>query len=495
MADDQFGKGAGAALRVFISYRSADSVSYARSLYHDLISHFPEGQIFWDIREIDPGADFVDAIERAVGSCDALIAVIGRQWLGILDPQGQPRLNDPADWVRLEIATALDRNILVIPVLVQGAPMPAAHVLPEPLQKLARRNAFALSDIDWEYHVERLVTTLKHSVGSEAAAPSSVASEGGALNALADLMRTPEAYAAAAQYRSSFQTACKHIDMVEDYKKLHDQLDELQRRCYDPLVKQWNLPNVLDSVAEHTFDLDEVVDKIDSVIRKGHVSDQQIWTSSLKRTGATFREAVDLADMDKLKVVRRELQKILDRQPSHINDLICHEARQLDLTTLVDSLSSLWDRIAQSSGDSSKLEIIAESLAELRQLDADRVALVEAHNRWQWIEDELRRIEGQVGVQQDLAELELAWADLRERLVEQCAGCAEAWVSKLTESVERLETALASDGPNQTLNAFATLRRLARRRFYDVDDQLLALCEERLRPVGDSLRVVLRVIG
>src|ERR1700694_2577682 len=118
-------------LRVFISYRREDSQSYARELYQELSNRLPGGQIFWDIGTIAPGLDFVVEIERAVGSCDVLLAVIGRQWVHSQDASGDRRLDDPKDSVRLEIATALDRDVRVIPVLVQGISMPNERELPE----------------------------------------------------------------------------------------------------------------------------------------------------------------------------------------------------------------------------------------------------------------------------------------------------------------------------------------------------------------------------
>jgi PQQ-dependent catabolism-associated CXXCW motif protein len=147
-------------LRIFISYRRQDAPSYARELYHELSSRFPDSQIFWDIK-MELGVDFVEEIERAVGSCDVLVAVVGPHWLSVADDQGQRRLDDPADFVRLEIATALERNIRVIPVLVQGASMPPAETLPDALQRLARRSAIELSDKRWDYDMGELIASLQ----------------------------------------------------------------------------------------------------------------------------------------------------------------------------------------------------------------------------------------------------------------------------------------------------------------------------------------------
>ena len=127
--------------RIFISYRRDDSAGHAGRVYDRLSDHFGPDQVFMDVDTIAPGRDFVDAVQKAVGGCDGLVAIIGREWLAISDAAGVRRLEDPEDLVRLEIATALERGIRVIPVLVQGTQMPSNADLPEGLKELARRNA------------------------------------------------------------------------------------------------------------------------------------------------------------------------------------------------------------------------------------------------------------------------------------------------------------------------------------------------------------------
>ncbi len=125
--------------RIFISYRRNDSASNAGRIYDRLESHFGQGQVFMDVDTIQPGLDFVDVVQEAVGSCDAFIAVIGKEWLGASDESGRRRLENPEDLVRVEVATALERDIRVIPVLVQGTQMPAVTELPEGLKSLSQR--------------------------------------------------------------------------------------------------------------------------------------------------------------------------------------------------------------------------------------------------------------------------------------------------------------------------------------------------------------------
>jgi hypothetical protein len=148
--------------RVFISYRRADCAGHAGRLYDHLVERFGDNSVFMDIDAIEPGVDFGERIEKAVGSCSVLIALIGDEWLDIADSAGRRRLDSPTDLVRSEIAGALRRSDLrVIPVLVEGAAMPLPEQLPDELKPLARRNALELSDARWRYDADRLIEVVE----------------------------------------------------------------------------------------------------------------------------------------------------------------------------------------------------------------------------------------------------------------------------------------------------------------------------------------------
>ena len=130
--------------QIFISYRRDESQAWAGRISDRLDSQLGSNHVFLDVDSIDLGVDFIDAIEKSVGSCDALIAVIGRNWLISADKEGKRRLDNPEDFVRIEIATALKRGVRVIPVLIDGAIMPGSAELPDDLKALARRNALEI---------------------------------------------------------------------------------------------------------------------------------------------------------------------------------------------------------------------------------------------------------------------------------------------------------------------------------------------------------------
>ncbi|HSB73403.1 MAG TPA: PASTA domain-containing protein [Candidatus Methylomirabilis sp.] len=145
---------------IFISYRRDDAAGHAGRLFDRLSQHFGRSRVFMDVAGIEAGVDFVEAIERAVGSCQVLLVMIGRQWLAATDERGRRRLDDPHDFHRLEVSTALSRNIRVIPILVEGTRMPVAADLPEALARLARRQAVELRDSRWDADVQDLIGAL-----------------------------------------------------------------------------------------------------------------------------------------------------------------------------------------------------------------------------------------------------------------------------------------------------------------------------------------------
>lgn len=149
----------GNANRVFISYRRDDAAGYAGRLEEALERRLGRGSVFRDVLDIAPGEDFVQAIRTRLGGAKAVLVLIGPRWTGA-DSAGTRRIDDESDFVRLEVAVALDSGAQVVPVLLPGADMPAQASLPPPLQALARRNALSLSDENWDADIQRLADSI-----------------------------------------------------------------------------------------------------------------------------------------------------------------------------------------------------------------------------------------------------------------------------------------------------------------------------------------------
>jgi hypothetical protein len=148
-------------VRLFLSYRRGDSAGHTGRLSDSLSARFGADHIFQDVEAVSAGADFVHEIGGALDRCDAVLAVIGPSWATVAGPDGRPRLDDPDDYVRREVAGALQRDLPVVPVLVGGASLPGADALPEDLRPLLRRQAVALRDSSWQRDVDGLIDSLR----------------------------------------------------------------------------------------------------------------------------------------------------------------------------------------------------------------------------------------------------------------------------------------------------------------------------------------------
>jgi len=146
---------------IFISYRRNDAEGEAGRLFDDLVREFSDQSVFMDVSTIEAGRDFRKVIDESVSTCGVLLSLIGPNWLDAKNEAGERRLDDPADFVRLETASALKRDIPVIPVLVRGSRMPRPDSLPEDLKDLAYRNGVELTHPRWNSDVQLLIKALR----------------------------------------------------------------------------------------------------------------------------------------------------------------------------------------------------------------------------------------------------------------------------------------------------------------------------------------------
>ena len=154
---------------IFISYRREDSEGEAGRLYDDLVRAYGANAVFMDVAGIAPGLDFRKAIDDNVAGCGVLLVIVGPQWATITGSDGKRRLDDDNDFVRLEVASALARNIAVIPVLVHEARMPHPEQLPDNIKDFAYRNSVEISHARWNSDVQLLIDALKQYVTTSSA--------------------------------------------------------------------------------------------------------------------------------------------------------------------------------------------------------------------------------------------------------------------------------------------------------------------------------------
>lgn len=149
--------------KIFISYRRADSQQITSRIYDHLTNEFGEKNVFKDVDSILAGADFRGALHEATADCDVMLVVIGKEWLSIADKSGNRRLDDPRDFVRIEVESSLQRNrVRTIPLLVEGAEMPSAEKLPDSLKQLAYKHALTIhNDPVFRDDITRLINQIK----------------------------------------------------------------------------------------------------------------------------------------------------------------------------------------------------------------------------------------------------------------------------------------------------------------------------------------------
>jgi hypothetical protein len=149
-------------LRIFLSYRRSDCQAQANGLYDGLRNRLPDARVFMDIDSIPAGVDFEEHIQREISVCDLVLVMIGDNWLDARPGSDVRRIDEPEDFVRLEIESALSSaQVRTLPVLVERAQMPRSAELPESIARLARINAIELSDMRWRADLDRLVDAVE----------------------------------------------------------------------------------------------------------------------------------------------------------------------------------------------------------------------------------------------------------------------------------------------------------------------------------------------
>lgn len=168
---------------IFISYRRHEALREARAIFERLSREFGAAQVFIDLEGLDPGVDFTESLDKQLQHCQVMLALIGPGWLATPDGHGGRRLDDANDFVRIELRTALQRNIRVVPVLLDGAPMPRTVDLPADLEPLARRQKIDLDFQRFDADIGRLVGSLRRMLPGAPAGEATLKPAGAAVGA------------------------------------------------------------------------------------------------------------------------------------------------------------------------------------------------------------------------------------------------------------------------------------------------------------------------
>ncbi|TWU08052.1 toll/interleukin-1 receptor domain-containing protein [Stieleria varia] len=180
--------------KIFINYRRDDSAHFAGRICERLEREFGSNDVFMDVDNIPLGVDFRQHLHDAVSRCSVMIVVIGDKWLQVIDDSGARRLDDPKDFVRIEIESAIKNEIVIIPVLPANVAMPREEDLPETLRPLAFRNALSVSHTTkFQNQLDPLVETVRRVTAVDTPVEAIVVAEGPAHVASESIRQTSEA--------------------------------------------------------------------------------------------------------------------------------------------------------------------------------------------------------------------------------------------------------------------------------------------------------------
>ncbi|MBI3244488.1 MAG: hypothetical protein HYZ49_19585 [Chloroflexi bacterium] len=331
-------------------------------------------------------------------------------------------------------------------------------------------------------------------IGAPAAAPDAV---GEGLAALHELMeRSSDVRNAVIAFGTDFTAARDQVDMLGDYKDLHDLLHRLQFHCYSGITQAAaRFPDdemALDNLTDYLLTLEGIVAELRQVAERPSAPKQDVqWIEEVALARADLSTAIEKLDAKQLKQVTWRLNRLLSVQPSRINTLLNQAARAMRLPALVQTLSQVSENLASLDLDAEKVGQFKTGVEALSNLDHALIALVDEHDHWQDIDVELRRLEA--AIEQDLEELEMSWPDLKTKATPLYDGLTDEWAVAIKKEGDGLDETLAANNPVKVKRTFRSYRRRAGDRFYRVDVDLKTLCGE-LRKIGAPLASVLGMI-
>jgi hypothetical protein len=318
---------------------------------------------------------------------------------------------------------------------------------------------------------------------------------GQGLMALAELMRTPEVRTAVVAFRTDFQAAQKQVDLLSNYKYLHDLLHHLQFHCYNPIVQEARrFPDddvAVDSLMDHELTLQRVIGDLQDVASRAALPEgETLWIGDLVRAQESLAAAIDELDAKLLKRAIWHLNRVLTTQPSLINTRLNAAARALRLPELVEEMSRLSDSLVQLDTEPARVRQFQAGVTALADLDDSLASIVDDHDCWQVVDIELRQIESGMG--QESEAVEMSWPYLKVKAEPLYRDREESWAVSLKQVSDHLDGALEVQHPVRIRRFFRLFRRQAGERFYRVDLALKELCED-LQRVGEPLALVMRM--
>jgi len=317
-----------------------------------------------------------------------------------------------------------------------------------------------------------------------------------AFRALKELLRDPEISSKLQAFRVNFEGADQRIQIVGDYKDLHESLHDIQLLCYSPILsarRDFPQGQTADQLSMDSRKLNRLIRQLRVIVQRPTLDASDfIWIEEqLEPARLDLNGAIAALSSTKLDDSIELLTAVMQQQPSIINSLLRGAVRDLDLPRLQSRLEQVTISLQTLGASPSELQWFQKGVAQLGVLDAELKATVSNHRAWQAVDNNLRLVEG--ALNEEIEEIEKSWRILETKLTLACDGATDDWAKDIEEARSLLQDAIAKRSFSSIFDCFKELQTLAIDRFYKVDKEMKDLCE-KLRPLGDELKAILEVM-
>lgn len=343
-----------------------------------------------------------------------------------------------------------------------------------------------------------------HIIQAAAGATVIIGAQAGAgLQALSDLVQlSPEVRAAVASFSVDFKAAISQVDVLGDYKDLHDLLHQTQFHCYGPILREaTRFPDEISlelledyerSFREILVQLGVVCSRSDKTGHKNISEADVTFIQELQQSHTDLKTAITNSDPEPLKKCIWRLKRILTKIPVVIDTRLNAAARALRLSELIGALVEIQKDLKDLKIDPEKVGKFNDGFTMLQSMNQRLNVLLAEHEKWQSVDIEMRRIDAMI--EQDLTELEMSWDDLKAQSSPLYTGLTETWAVSIQGYATQLDDYLRANNPTKIRQAFRNFRHESASHFFQVDLNLKALCSE-LRQIGEPLTAIVRSIG
>jgi hypothetical protein len=502
---------------IFINYRRIDTMESAGHLYGNLCQMFGNRAVFMDTRRSIPwGADWDNALKDGLENCEVLVALIGPRWSTCERSPGKRALDEPDDWVRNEIATALRLSKTVLPVLIGRDTPPSENELPTELRELRFQfiEAYPISQAHWQEDYAHLVNELKKTPKLKQAYDLATGERG--IRLLEQLIRNNARVAdAVSRSRVVIQKADRGVDEIRLLKNIHDALHEIESKSLFPIRNELRLIDPNSKIAatvkvkalasarrkfdQQTRDIQALRGELNAVVEMGNVLLEIELPQYLSEATMAFDKAARAertVDFDRLVSA---LEALAGEIPVRLNDQIERAVRELEIQQLVDLMDAVAGLLDPAAATNRELKPMMAGIRALKDLRNDLASRARDHGLLQGLDNTLRRMfSGQYRTgtweEADSEGLPHNWNGIR-RLRQRFTAPFSPVFEKRKQDLEDLETGIeqAFERKDRAADILALLDEYSNEvgeLFRQVDGELKEFCA-RLREKTQPLKAIL----